>query len=149
MSEFTVVPPGSSLDNPLLTDDVGSDEVLQTIVATADDTDFHVGVTLAVQGTLITGILIGQDQWFRGLEMQHPELREPLTTPLRKQMVDEKEPGEIDPFESRFVHLKEARYLLGGGQYIPQIRATGFFWRGRISHVSAWSFGVISAAPSA
>ena len=144
MSE-TSQPPGSTIDNPILNEDVGADEVLQALVATLDDSDRgSVTMTLGVNGCLVTGTVVGERRWFLDLEMAHAELREGFTTPLRRRMVDEREgeTTETDPVEVRFVHMKDARYLTGAG-FVPNERATGLFWRARLAHVSSWSFGVI------
>lgn len=136
-------PPGSTITNPILNEDVGCDEILQVLVATADaSSELSVGMTLAANGCVVTGLLIGERRWFTELETEHPDLRTGFTTPLRKRMVDAEEGHEIDVNERRFVHLKNARYLTGGG-FAPNVRSTGFFWRGRLAHISAWSFGEV------
>lgn len=135
-------PPGSTIDNPIMNEDVGCDEMLQALVATADSSrELSVGMTLAANGCVVTGLLIGERRWFTELETEYPDLRPSFTTPLRKRMVDDEEGQEIVD-ERRFVHLKDARYLTGGG-FAPNVRSTGFFWRGRLAHISAWSFGVV------
>lgn len=126
----------------MLTNDVDADEILQVLVNTANKSvELSVSMTVAVSGCLVTGLLIGERRWFTEMEAGLPDMREGITTAFRKAVVDDRNGADIED-DPQYIHLKNARYLTGGG-FAPNLRATGFFWRGRLAHVSAWSFGEI------
>jgi hypothetical protein len=50
--------------------------------------------------------------------------------------------AEISP--TRFIHLREARVFSPQGAGLPN---NGMHWRGRLSEVSGWSFGLLETAP--
>ena len=52
--------------------------------------------------------------------------------------------ADIDP--TWFIHLRDARVFSPGGAGLP---GNGMHWRGRLSEVSGWSFGLLEAAPPA
>lgn len=52
--------------------------------------------------------------------------------------------AQIDP--TYFIHLREARVFSPRGGGLP---ASGMHWRGRLSEVSGWSFGLLEAAAPA
>jgi len=52
--------------------------------------------------------------------------------------------AHIDP--TNFIHLREARVFSPRGTGLP---GNGMHWRGRLSEVSGWSFGLLEAAPPA
>ncbi|WP_214367076.1 hypothetical protein [Pseudonocardia sp. H11422] len=52
--------------------------------------------------------------------------------------------AHIDP--TNFIHLREARVFSPGGAALP---GNGMHWRGRLSEISGWSFGLLETAPPA
>ena len=49
-------------------------------------------------------------------------------------------------YQTNFIHLRGARVFSPGGTGLP---GNGMPWRGRLSEVSGWSFGLLEAAPPA
>jgi hypothetical protein len=50
--------------------------------------------------------------------------------------------AHLDP--THFLHLREARVFASNGTALP---GSGMHWRGRLSAVSGWSFGLLEPTP--
>jgi hypothetical protein len=50
--------------------------------------------------------------------------------------------AHLDP--THFIHLREARVFASNGAALP---SSGMHWRGRLSAVSGWSFGLLEPTP--
>ena len=120
------------------------DPWLQLVVASStrinDGTDRQIetGITLHVGGLLVSGNIISR----RDFLMSHPltdktleifdKLDKPDNMPVDK-------PSEDLP---EFIHLSGARFFIPGNPPIPT-NDDGVFWRGRISEVAGFHFGIL------
>jgi hypothetical protein len=125
------------------------DWYLQRLVALANEHEVHIGMTLVVGGSLVTGTLIGGKTYFDsfadafttgwpGDDTSKAAMRDYFGGPAS--MYGDAKSGE----NPQFIHLKNAsvRTLQGA------IPTNGFLWRGRISEVSGFSLGQIGEAPA-
>lgn len=122
-------------------------EALVHIVNSVENGD--VGVTLFVNGCIVTGMLIGARmylkeyarQW-RGA-MSDPEIAEEVERIIIDQGEESirKLEAQESPPRNAFIHLRNARYITG---HVIAPQEGGLLWRGRLSEVSGWSLGAIS-----
>ncbi|WP_109507344.1 hypothetical protein [Nocardioides speluncae] len=103
-------------------------------------------VTLSVSGSLVTGDLVGRNTWldqqhrqFADLDKAVGEIAAQLREGLRRPADGERD-AEGEVFVERYVHLVNARYVVGGS-FVPA--QGGMFWRGRLQSVDGWSLGVV------
>lgn len=125
---------------------------LQTLVSTANTTGLEFGVTLLVEGLIVSGNLIGGNKYFetfadnfsngfRAEEETKEELRQAISSQGEIYNAAETD-EEIPPPE--FIHLEDARFFSPGGNSIPT--ENGTLWRGKISSVSGFTLGSLSVA---
>jgi len=107
------------------------------------------GITLHVAGTIVTGVLIGGDQYIQ-------EFAATISDAVRRSdLKDEADavqeafsvyraaytPEELEKrAEPTFIHLKDARFMTPGSGFNMD---TGVLWRGRVSHVSGFTLGTL------
>jgi hypothetical protein len=128
------------------------DPFLGLFVRAANAGEGNVGVTLWVGGAIVTGMVVGTDEFFDALADyvegdtgETASTFRKVATELRedrdaaKAVVAEDGLGD-DPVT--FIHLRDARAFAPGSGPIPSNQ--GFLWRGRLDTVDAWSFGVLS-----
>lgn len=109
-------------------------------------------VTLNVKGVIVTGNVITFEQYLEGVVNQLDEPGNGLANvisgalgDLRGQMFPEC--SEVaDEFSNlnkpyEYIHLRDAR-MISGNIFIPT--QPGFYWRGRLDQVDAFSFGSLS-----
>lgn len=109
------------------------DALLRRVVAGADDGN-GVGITLFVSGLMISGQLIGIDEYLEAIAAG-------ALDELRKELSDDPGPGsEPVPSPPQFLHLKDVR--VGLGNSLSPLK--GGFWRGRIDRVDGFIFGTAS-----
>lgn len=125
----------------------------------AAERDVQVGLTVSVNGTVVSGTLIGMLAYFRALADQlsssngYTEMDERFADSFRtviddaQQTVDaeqrEREPAEAEDVVE-FLHLANARYVSGSG-FLPHGRV-GVLWRCRVADVDGWSLGDLIAS---
>lgn len=116
-------------------------EILCSAVATHPDN--HIGVTLSVAGSIVTGDLVGPRTWWNQLTAAYPEAG--YITDISKGFLKSLGEGDDMPdgWVPDIVHLTNARYLTGN-QVIPS-GSPYMFWRGQITEVDGWSFGALKA----
>jgi hypothetical protein len=109
---------------------------------------FDIGITLFVQGSIVTGLLIGEDVYFEGLSNDMPDS---FTEDFQKlftliQSWDTNSPGNQEEQNQlrniEFIHLKNAKFFLGNS-LVPNNKGT--YWRGRLSRVDGFSLGQLSS----
>lgn len=134
--------------------DVSGDVVLRVLASLAQKhEDFGIGVTLSVQGSLISGILIGRDAWFSAqasLLSRSGEMGAAIGGALRdgvaaaeEDAIADNEANEALDLDHYYVHLRNAT-IMSGSQPITSSdgpEGQGTLWRVRISEVSAWTMG--------
>jgi hypothetical protein len=94
------------------------------------------GITLHVAGMLVSGYVINQRQFL----LTHP-LTDKLLEVGEKLEESDEESVAVDDESPHFIHLSDARFFLPGHPPIPN--DGGVYWRGRISEVSGFSFGIL------
>jgi len=140
------------------------DFLLQAIVDLANTTGIEMGITLCVGGMVVSGVLISGKTYFEEiandtLQSSGPadqaEVRQGLSDYLGNlgkliygQTVNEEQAGnkgdQIMKRLPRYIHLRNAKVFHNSGQPMPENR--GLWWRGRLSAVDGFSFGVLSAS---
>lgn len=133
--------------------DAAGDPILRLFASIAEQASFELGITVAVDGALVSGVLVGQDEWLRllgqtmdGGESIATSLRRYLDKGLHEAVAEVVGPLNDDPRpeEYEYLHLKNARYVMGQA-FVPTPPGEPVLWRGRIDHVSGWSWGTVSA----
>jgi len=136
-----------------------ADWFLQHLVAVVNSSGFSIGITLQVSGMLVTGELIGGKAYFEGFSSEFSgalKESEKEVDSVRDHFLsiggvyDEPENALFSPKQEQsphFIHLKNARFMHTAGSPLPTNRAV--WWRGRISEVSGFVLGSLSAARSA
>lgn len=99
---------------------------------------FETGITLQIGGLLVTGNIISARQYF----LEHPLTDKILEV---KEVLDKTDPLAEQPDKDgpHFVHLSGARYFIPGQPPIPT-QGEGVYWRGRLSEVAGFSFGILA-----
>lgn len=127
------------------------DWYLQRLVAIVNNTNVEFGLTLHVEGAIISGQLVSGKRYFEtfaqefagaypGDEEGKENIRKALAS--HASIYDEPEAGtEVPP--PQFIHLLDARSFAPGGHQLPSNR--GVLWRGKINSVSGFSLGLLSA----
>jgi len=134
------------------------DPMLNLIVNLAETVGVEFPITLFVNGSTITGVVINYKTYLREIIGAMREGREG-SNELGRVFIDtftgamEKRAEEIPDLLSeedeeekhpprRFIHLRNARVIAGSNFFPTQGR--GLIWRGRISSVDGFSFGTLS-----
>ncbi|GLY13486.1 hypothetical protein Kisp01_05020 [Kineosporia sp. NBRC 101677] len=136
---------------------VSGDPILRLFASIAEQASFDLGITVSVDGALVTGVLVGQDEWLRllgqtldGGESIATSLRRYLDKGFHEAVTEVIEPLREDPQpeEYEYLHLRNARYVMGES-FVPTPPTEPVLWRGRIDHISGWSWGTVSAHATA
>ena len=125
------------------------DDVLRLLVDIVNDSgdwEMTIPVTLHVSGTIVSGLLIPHKVYWKAFRafMQAAgsparEIGDAFTEPILKGIeaaVQAKDEGAAPP-PPNYIHLGDAVVWAPGVE--PTLPKT--LWRGRLSHVSAWSIG--------
>ena len=123
------------------------DGLLRSFVQAANQLGDTLGITLSIGGLLVSGTLTSYENYILGIsdtldaaDAKRPgSSGEPVWRNSLTPMVEAEKASPRDPW---FIHLRDAHFLMGGGQLIPQNQ--GVWWRGRLEEVDSWFFGVIS-----
>jgi hypothetical protein len=132
------------------------DLILRILVGLVNDAkDMGMGVTLHVSGIIVSGTLISYEAYWEAFRVLVRENGSPDTQPFREAFADgftgaimgkdldgNRKPAAEDdeaghPEPANFIHLRDAVIWAPGAE--PTLAKT--LWRGRLSHVSAWSIG--------
>ena len=130
-----------------------SDWFLQTLVGMSNNSDVSFSITLNVGGVLVSGELIGGEEYFNGfandLKMAGlPANAADLFKKFGDIYVKQREQKEANQDDNtipppQYIHLKNARIFHPGGNPIPTNR--GVWWRGRLDAVDGFILGSLSA----
>ena len=119
------------------------DPLLKTILATANKENITLGITLNVEGMIISGILISSKEYYEGLAQQ---LKEPSdrkeTNNLTKTLVNiinQYIAQEGQALTQDYIHLKDARFHYASQDIAPIDQ--GVWWRGKLSSVDGFTLG--------
>jgi hypothetical protein len=153
--------PGASAQVSLV-DDINTrpDDVLRFLVGVVNDskdTEFSVGVTLHVSGTIVCGVLISYVTYWEAIRASLRDTGSPVAQafgdaftaailgteidPGADQSDSAAEGEEATPPLPSHIHLRDAVVWAPGVK--PTLAKT--LWRGRLSHVSAWSIGTFES----
>lgn len=129
--------------------DASGDEVLRFFARLTQEHEVELGLTLALPGTVISGVLIGRNKWLDLLAEsgasrggQAAVFMNSLRTVLRlPEQQDDPEAAEQGRYG--FLHLRDAAIQSG-----HLMTAKGMLWRVRIDEVSAWTLSVLGPEPT-
>lgn len=144
--ETTVVPPSLDWSRP--------DWFLQRLVnITNVEPNIAIGMTLLVGGFLVSGQMVHRTKYFDGIgeaiatTVKATGADEALVESVRAGYAKYGDFGNSDPNEFldiTFIHLKDARFFNTSGNPIP--RNGGVWWRCRLTEVSGFMLGSLSAS---
>lgn len=121
----------------------GTDDTLQNIVHLANDCGIEASISLTIGGSLVTGVLISVETYFdqliAGFVGASDGGKNSGAVAMTELLTSRKPPGG-SPIASQFLHLRDARIFNGGIDPIP---GNGTLWRGKISSVDGFFFGVV------
>lgn len=110
-----------------------------------------IGITLVVGGSVISGNLIGAQEYFIGVGDAIKEgttskggqsFRDALSQRFHELASEYDEEGPSDEKElPSYIHLKEARVFAAGTDPMP---SEGMWWRGRLDRVDGFTLGALS-----
>ena len=110
------------------------DAILLALIAAVEaEEPLEAAVTLLVSGFLVSGFVVSYDKFMK----QHPLTVEVLKIP------NEPDPESPEPTDNipEFIHLRDARYFVPGGNPIPG--NTGIFVRIPLDSIHGFSFGLL------
>jgi hypothetical protein len=122
--------------------DCAPDPILTEIVVTSNQVEgSSFLLTLHVSGLVVSGTLIGSGRFFDEMAVMlervgQVDFAETFARP-NAELMREEAAQEGDSYQPQFIHLTNARVFTSpGSRPLPPT-----LWRGRLSHVSAWSLG--------
>lgn len=127
------------------------DWYLQRLVAIVNNTNVEFGLTLHVEGAIVSGLLVSGRRYFEtfaqefaGAYPDDEDGKENIRKALASHASIYDEPqAETEVLPPQFIHLLNARSFVPGGKPLPSNR--GVLWRGKINSVSGFSLGSLSA----
>lgn len=129
------------------------DWFLENLVSTVNNSDIEIGITLQMNGFLVSGHIVNGRKYFDGFSAEfisetavafgNKEALGTLQQAFNKyaSLYDTEDNG--DDHGASFIHLEGARFFNTNGAPIPNNR--GMWWRGRISEVSGFILGTLNA----
>ena len=133
-------------DAPTTVVDRTSDEVLRVLARLAQESGVEMGITVAVGGGVVSGVLIAREKWLDKYVLAYStssEEGQEVARRLRDAFQQEDLVGsEETPFRYHYLHLQDAQ-LVHGSTGLPADR--GGFWRVRLDAVTEWSPGTLRA----
>jgi hypothetical protein len=122
-----------------------SDLILNVLVDYVNKFPVEIGITLFVQGSILSGLLIGEKAYFEGLSnhiktpgvfgKDFQQLIALLQSLGTSSSGNQEEQNQL---ENEFIHLKNAKFY-SGNCLVPSDRGT--YWRGRLRRVDGFSLG--------
>lgn len=124
---------------------VAGDYLLTDLVDMAN-AGVGVWVTLAVRGQLVTGRLASSDEYFNhAAQMVAGGFTGDFAHALRARVNSNRPATNASPalagMPPSYVHLVDARYVLGNGELLPPNGTPAIVWRGKIASVDGFSIG--------
>lgn len=130
----------------------GKDWFLQSMIETVINAGVEIGISLIVDGIIVSGILISGAKYFEELGeslKQASEADGDIQSIMGeswkgyKAIYDKPEDAAEDwsPPSASFIHIRKARFFSPGQQPIPG--GTGVLWRGRLAAIGGWSLGML------
>lgn len=104
-----------------------------------DNPGFSVSVTLDVQGVVISGELVGRNDWFDELDRRYGETAGAVTKALKELgQWEEDEDSDEPEREDYWIHIKDAHR---DSVTARPAEFDGMMWRGKIASIDGWSIG--------
>ena len=132
--------------------DINADNLVQIMVFIANKHNIELGITLNVKGLIVSGMLVSNQTYFEGLtdevEASNAEqVAKELFKSTFNSLANTSESSSSNGDGSQeslplFIHLKEARMY--PSQNTSPIPTAGVWWRGKISEVSSFSWGLLN-----
>lgn len=125
------------------------DWFLQRLVATVNSTNIEFGITLFVEGAIISGLLVGGQKYFETFAQEfadnYPgddEGKENIRQAFASHagIYTDENPDDRPP--PQFIHLINSKCFSAGDEPLPSNR--GVLWRGKIKAVSGFSLGSLT-----
>ncbi len=156
------------MDDPEQVEDPSEDYVerdwmLSVLVESVNKAGFSFGITLNIPGGLVSGWVVSGNEYFHGIANVLEEAGgKPFAEVMRQVAIqrypmfqpgpddddeEEQEPEseletELDTSQQvAYIHLKDARFFFGGNA-IPGNQ--GVWWRGKVSAVVGFSYGLLA-----
>ena len=130
-----------------------TDWFLQIIVNMANESNLEFGLTLQVDGMLVSGTLVGAKKYFDGFASDfaspfsaYPEAAESIRKSFATygEWVSEPLPDDRPRPLPQFLHMRDAKFFNTSGNPIPGNR--GVWWRGRVCEVGGFILGTLAPA---
>ena len=126
-----------------------TDWFLQKLVSLANTMGLSFGVTLFVEGAMISGMLVSGKRYFEdfadAFSSNYPgddETKEDVRAGFASHTaIYAGDDSGDEPPPPQYIHLVDARCFAPGGQPIPTDR--GVLWRGKINAVSGFNLGTL------
>jgi hypothetical protein len=131
------------------------DWYLQWLVSTVNTSSMEFGVTLFVEGAIISGVLVSGKKYFEtfakefsgaypGDDDSKEVIRKAFAGYAEIYAHENTEDERLRPTSPpQYIHLVDVKCFSPGGGSLPSNR--GLLWRGKINAVSGFSLGTISA----
>lgn len=135
--------PEQASEGPVTVEEINTipDPILKAMASVAAHNEsFELGITLHVSGLVISGIMISPAKFYNNLggwlaKSGSEGFADSFALPTAALAAENPD----QPTFNSFLHLRNAKVFLSGNQKpLPDT-----FWRGRLSHVSAWSIGAM------
>lgn len=141
-----VDPDGLTRDDLMAPDDVL--DFFLTVTVGFEDSDNQFGITLTVNGTVISGNVIPRGRWIKlwldQIRRASPQMADGLAPAYEalwaswKERTRLRDEQDLPQLPVGFIHLQDAKIWQGDG-----VPISVEIWRGRISKVDGWCMGTL------
>ncbi len=129
-----------------------ADHFLQALVDLTNRSEFSIGITLQMDGFLVSGQLASGKAYFDGIASEMADSMGANTSAadaMRKYFsnfgnIYHQYNGDNDYIPPVYIHLRDAKFFHNSGSPVPGNR--GVWWRGRITSVSGVMMGKLTAS---
>ncbi|UTR11674.1 gas vesicle protein GvpU [Evansella sp. LMS18] len=118
------------------------DSMLEVFVYAAQDYGYSIDITLNVHGSLVTGKIVGEQEYFQRLSENFKDDSSETAEKIKDELLKASEDAKkSDNNNVEFIHLKNAQVYVGDTQPTPS--ENHFLWRGKINDVNGFFLGRI------
>lgn len=122
------------------------DRFLRALVAMSEKTHIEIGVTLTVNGLIVTGFIIDQATYFQHLiegirkTQADAEIKDLLTDFMDQVNLSLQKSSDEDTLHlPKYIHLRDVKIYPSEGRGMPTYGET--IWRGHLSSIDGFSLG--------